>query len=90
MNKGELINAVANKADLTKAQAGEAVNAVFSAIEGALQMGEKAAFVGFGSFTTSKRSAREGRNPATGEKIQIPAKILVKFKAGKALNEAVN
>lgn len=90
MNKSDLIDAVAKSADLTKAQAGDAVNAVFNSIQGALVGGDKAAFVGFGTFSTSERAAREGRNPSTGAKIDIPAKTLVKFKAGKALTESVN
>lgn len=90
MNKSDLIDAVAKSADLTKTQAGDAVNAVFNSIQGALVGGDKAAFVGFGTFSTSERAAREGRNPSTGAKIDIPAKTLVKFKAGKALTESVN
>ncbi len=90
MNKGDLINAVDDAAGITKAQAGSAVDAVFSNIEGSLKKGDKAAFVGFGTFSTSKRAARDGRNPATGATIKIPAKTMVKFKAGKALSEAVN
>jgi DNA-binding protein HU-beta len=90
MNKGDLINKVAEAAGITKAQAGDAVNAVFSSIEGTLKSGDKAAFVGFGTFSTNHRPAREGRNPLTGATIQIAAKTQVKFKAGKALTEAVN
>lgn len=90
MNKGDLINVVAESAGITKAQAGDAVNSVFEQIEKALVGGDKAAFVGFGTFSTSHRAAREGRNPATGKTIQIAAKTNVKFKAGKALTEAVN
>ncbi len=91
MNKGDLINAVADAAGITKAEAGTAVNTVFSSIEGALkQKGGKAAFIGFGTFSTTHRKAREGRNPATGEKMKIKAKTLVKFKAGKALTDSVN
>lgn len=90
MNKGDLIDAVAQKAGISKVDAASAVHNVFSAIEGALQSGDKASFVGFGTFSTSRRSARDGRNPLTGEKIKIKAKTLVKFKAGKALEEAVN
>lgn len=90
MNKGDLINAVAESAGITKAQAGDAVNAVFDSIEKSLKSGDKAAFIGFGTFSTSERAAREGRNPATGKTIQIAAKTMVKFKAGKALSEAVN
>ena len=76
MNKGDLINAVADAAGITKAQASDAVNSVFDSIEGALKKGKKAAFVGFGTFSTSKRAAREGRNPSTGAKIKIAAKGL--------------
>mgnify|MGYP000527466580 CR=1 FL=1 len=90
MNKGDLINSVAEKAGLTKAQAGDAVAAVFDSIEGALKGGDKAAFIGFGTFSTSVRKAREGRNPLTGKTIQIAEKTQVKFKAGKALSESVN
>lgn len=90
MNKGDLISVVADKAGITKAQAGEAVAAVFDSIEGTLKGGGKAAFVGFGTFSTSVRAAREGRNPLTGKTIQIAEKTMVKFKAGKGLSEAVN
>ena len=90
MNKGDLIDVVADKAGITKAQAGDAVSAVFDAIEGSLKKGDKAAFVGFGTFSTSERAARDGRNPATGATIKIPKKTMVKFKAGKALSDSVN
>jgi DNA-binding protein HU-beta len=90
MNKGDLINAVAASADITKAQATEAVNTVFSSIEGTLKAGDKASFIGFGTFSISKRAAREGRNPATGATIKIAASNQVKFKAGKALKDSVN
>lgn len=90
MNKGDLINAVADKAGITKSEATEAVGCVFDAIESSLKRGDKASFVGFGTFSTSKRAAREGRNPATGATINIPAKTVVKFKPGKALAESVN
>jgi len=90
MNKGDLINSVADKAGLTKAQATDAVNAVFDDVQSCLQKGDKAQFVGFGTFSTSIRNARDGRNPATGATIKIPRKTLVKFKAGKALTEAMN
>lgn len=90
MNKGDLIDAVADKAGITKGEASKAVNTVFDSIERALKKGDKAAFVGFGTFSTSRRAARDGRNPLTGAKIRIKAKNLVKFKAGKALSEAVN
>ena len=90
MNKGELIDVVAGAADLTKAQASDAVNAVFDAVEKTLKSGDKASFVGFGTFQKTHRAARDGRNPATGATIKIAAKNLVKFKAGKALTEAMN
>jgi DNA-binding protein HU-beta len=90
MNKGDLINAVATAAGITKAQAGSAVDAVFSGIESTLKSGDKAAFVGFGTFSTVNKPAREGRNPATGKTIKIAAKTSVKFKAGKSLSDAVN
>ena len=90
MNKGDLINAVADAAGITKAQAGSAVDAVFGGIESTLKSGEKAAFVGFGTFSTANKPAREGRNPSTGQTIKIAAKTSVKFKAGKSLSDAVN
>ena len=90
MNKGDLINAVSTKADITKAQATEAVNTVFDSIEGTLKTGDKASFIGFGTFSISKREARDGRNPATGATIKISASNNVKFKAGKALKDSVN
>lgn len=90
MNKGDLINSVADAAGITKGQAGDAVAAVFNAIEGTLKGGEKASFVGFGTFSTVNKPAREGRNPSTGKTIKIAAKTAVKFKAGKGLVDAVN
>ena len=90
MNKGDLIKAVADAADLTQSQASDAVQAVFDSIEKTLKSGDKGSFVGFGTSSTSKRAAREGRNPATGATIKIPAKTVVKFKPGKALSDAVN
>jgi len=90
MNKGDLIDSVAKAADITKAQAGDAVNSVFASIEGCLKKGDKASFVGFGTFSSNRRAAREGRNPATGATIQIKAKNVVKFKAGKGLSDSVN
>ena len=90
MNKGDLINHVADAAGITKAQAGDAVNAVLNGIEKSLKKGDKASLIGFGTFSVNKRPARDGRNPATGKTIRIPAKKVVKFKAGKALSESVN
>ena len=90
MNKGDLINSVADAAGITKNQAGSAIDAVFSSIEKALKGGDKASFVGFGTFSTSHKPAREGRNPSTGKTIKIAAKTSVKFKAGKSLTDSVN
>lgn len=90
MNKGELISKVAESADITKAQATAAVNAVFTSIQDAVKAEDKATFVGFGTFSLSHRPERQGRNPRTGESITIKAKNNVKFKAGKELTEAVN
>lgn len=90
MNKGDLIKVVADAAGISQSQAGDAVEAVFNTIESTLKKKDKASFVGFGTFSTSERAARDGRNPATGATIKIPAKTVVKFKPGKALAEAVN
>ena len=90
MNKGELIDVVADAAGITKSQSADAVNSVFDNIEKSLKKGDKASFVGFGTFQKSHRAARDGRNPATGATIKIAAKNLVKFKAGKALTDAMN
>jgi DNA-binding protein HU-beta len=90
MNKGDLVDIVAGAADITKGQAADAVAAVFNSIEKSMKSGDKAAFVGFGTFSTTRRAARDGRNPRTGETIKIKAKTLVKFKAGKGLTDAVN
>ncbi len=90
MNKGDLIEAVAEGAGITKGQATDAVSTVFSSIENCLKAGDKAAFVGFGTFSANLRAARDGRNPRTGETIKIAAKTQAKFKAGKGLTEALN
>jgi DNA-binding protein HU-beta len=90
MNKGDLINAVAEGADISKAQATDAVNTVFDSIEKSLKKGDKSSFVGFGTFSINRRAARDGRNPATGATIKIKAKNVVKFKAGKGLTDSVN
>ncbi len=90
MNKGDLIEAVATAANLSKADAGRAVDAVISSITGALQGGNQVSLVGFGTFTVKARAARTGRNPRTGETIQIKASKVPGFKAGKALKDAVN
>ena len=90
MNLNDLKAAVAEKAGISKADAGSAVSAVLDTITEALSKGDKIALVGFGNFEISERAAREGRNPATGETIQIAASKAVKFKAGKALKDSVN
>ncbi|MCB9310115.1 MAG: HU family DNA-binding protein [Lewinellaceae bacterium] len=90
MNKGDLVSAVAEATGLAKTQAANAVDAVFNSIEASLKKGDKASFVGFGTFSTVKKEAREGRNPSTGKTIKIPAKTSVKFKAGKSLADSVN
>ena len=90
MNKSELVDAVAESADLSKASAGRAVDGFISAITGALTSGDQVALVGFGTFLVRDRAARTGRNPRTGEEIQIAAAKNPAFKAGKALKDAVN
>jgi len=90
MNKGDLIEAVAGSTDLSKADSGRAVDAVIEAITKALKKGGTVSLVGFGTFTVKKRAARQGRNPRTGEAIQIKASKVPGFKAGKALKDAVN
>ena len=89
MNKDDLIRAVAEQAQMTKANAAQAVNAVFESITGSLKKGEAVTLVGFGSFKVSKRAARQGRNPRTGEPISIAAATLPSFSAGKGLKDAV-
>ena len=90
MNKGNLINKIANSTEITKAQAMEALNAVLDGIGEALDSGDKVTLVGFGTFSVSRRDARSGRNPQTGETIKIAAKNVVKFKPGKELTDKVN
>ncbi len=90
MNKGDLIENVASDAGLSKADAGRAVDAMISAVTGALISGSQVSLVGFGTFSVKKRAARMGRNPRTGEAIQIKASNVPGFKAGKALKDAVN
>ena len=90
MKKVELVEAVAEATGLTKADATRAIDATFDAIKGALVKGDKVPLVGFGTFAISKRAAREGRNPRTGEKVTIAARKAVTFKAGSALKDAVN
>ncbi|KAA9133044.1 HU family DNA-binding protein [Marinihelvus fidelis] len=90
MNKSELIDAIADSAGLTKADASRALDATTDAIASALQRGQTVSLVGFGTFTVRHRAARTGRNPRTGESITIKASNNPAFKAGKALKDAVN
>lgn len=90
MNKNDLVSAVADSAGLSKADAAKAVDGVFDAISGALAGGGEVRVVGFGTFSVANRKATTGRNPRTGEAIQIPASKQPKFKAGKGLKDAVN
>ena len=89
MNKAELIDAMAAGANLSKADAKKALDAFVDATSGALKGGDRVALVGFGSFSVSTRAARTGRNPQTGKEINIPAKKVVKFKAGADLSKTV-
>lgn len=90
MNKGDLIQKIADHAGLTKGQAEDALNAVINGITDALKSDDSVTLVGFGTFSVSKRDARTGRNPQTGETITIAAKKQVKFKVGKKLADSVN
>lgn len=89
MNKTEFIDAVASKAELTKKDAAAALDATLETITEALSKGDSVQFIGFGTFSTSKRAAREGVNPSTGAKIQIAETTAAKFKVGSKLKEAV-
>lgn len=89
MNKTELIEAVASKTGLTKKDAGSALDSTLETITEALSKGDSIAFIGFGTFSTSKRAARSGVNPSTGAKIQIAESTVAKFKVGAKLKEAV-
>ena len=90
MNKTDLINNMAENAGITKAAAKKALDGLLIDIEGSLQKGNRVSLVGFGSWSVSRRSAREGRNPQTGATIKIKAKNVVKFKAGSDLSDSVN
>lgn len=90
MNKVELVASMAEKAELTKVDAEKALKAFVDVVTEEMKKGEKVQLVGFGTFETVKRAEREGRNPKTGEKMTIAASIAPKFKAGKALKDAVN
>lgn len=89
MNKTDLINSVASAAKLSKADSQRAVDAIINAVQNGLKKGEEVRLVGFGTFKVTKRKATQGRNPRTGQPIQIPAKKLPKFSPGKALKELV-
>ncbi len=90
MNKTELIEAIAASADISKAAAGRALDAMVDSISGALKKGDQVVLVGFGTFAVKERAARTGRNPQTGAEIHIAAAKVPSFKAGKALKDAVN
>ena len=90
MTKADLVNAMAEKAGLSKTDAEKALKAFADAVTDALKAGDKVALVGFGTFSVSARAARTGKNPQTGAKINIPAAKTPKFKAGKALKDSVN
>lgn len=89
MNKNELVSAVSKKAEISKKDAVKVVDATFAAIEEALAKGEKVQLIGFGTFEVRERAARKGRNPQTGEEIEIPASKIPAFKPGKSLKNSV-
>lgn len=89
MNKGDLIDKMSNDAHISKADAKRALDSFISNTTGALSKGERVALVGFGTWASTQRAARTGRNPQTGETIQIPARKVVKFRAGKELNKRI-
>lgn len=89
MNKEMMIEKIAEDAGINKSQANKALNSMFDNITKTLQQGNKVTLTGFGTFMVSERKAREGRNPQTGETIQIPASTVPRFKAGKALKDAI-
>jgi DNA-binding protein HU-beta len=90
VNKSELIDEIADSADISKAAAGRAVDAVVESVTNALKGGDQVTLIGFGTFSVKDRAARTGRNPQTGAEIQIAAAKIPSFKAGKALKDAVN
>jgi DNA-binding protein HU-beta len=89
MNKGELVNRIAADSNITKAQAQAALNSFIKTTSQSLKRGDKVTLIGFGTFDVNKRNARKGRNPQTGQVINIPAKKVVKFKPGKELSTQV-
>ena len=90
MNKGEFVGAVADAAEMTKADAERAVEAMFKVVKKALKSGDSISLVGFGTFSVRKRAARTGRNPRTGDTIKIKSSKVPAFKAGKGLKDAIN
>jgi DNA-binding protein HU-beta len=90
MNKSDLTNEIANSTGLTKAKASETIDAMVNAIETALSKGEKVTLVGFGTWETSVRQARKGRNPKTNEVLDIPSRTVARFRAGSNLSKQVN
>ena len=90
MNKNDLVAAVADSTGLSKADSASAVDAVFDTVTSALKRGDDVRLVGFGTFSVTRRAASQGRNPRTGERIQIPASNQPKFKAGKGLKDSLN
>jgi DNA-binding protein HU-beta len=90
VTKADLVNSIAEKAGLNKAEAEKALKAFTDAVTDAMKAGEKVSLVGFGTFSVGDRAARQGQNPQTGAKINIPAAKVPKFKAGKALKDAIN
>lgn len=90
MNKSELIDTIAKDSDMSKADSEKVLNSILSTITEAVTAGDKVTLIGFGTFSVSERAARKGRNPQTGETLQIPAKKIVKFKAGSKLIDATN
>ena len=90
MNKADLVNAIAKETGLSKVKSGEALDAFVTAVSESLKNGDKVTLVGFGTFATSQREARKGRNPKTGEVINIPSKRVAKFKACSELTKSVN
>ncbi|MBI4824146.1 MAG: HU family DNA-binding protein [Nitrospirae bacterium] len=89
MTKADLIDKVASSAGLSKADAGRVIDATMDSIKAGLKKGQKITLIGFGTFSVAKRKARKGRNPRTGEEIKIPASKIPKFRAGKALKDAI-
>jgi DNA-binding protein HU-beta len=89
LTKAELVDKMADAADISKAAAGKALGAMLDGVKGSLKKGQKVSLVGFGTFSVSKRKARKGRNPKTGEAIKIAAAKVPKFTAGKGLKDAI-